>query len=77
MNNSSVQNLDSDDDDKHQDKHQSLLNAEEDDEKLNLDQALAKVGGFGTFQTLTLAGMTLLRNAGMPLVYLYSYLTLA
>ena len=79
MNNSSVQNLDPDESPtKLSRNRQSLLNPESEDggDKLNLDQALVRVGGFGTFQTLLLFGMAFWKDAGMPLVYMYAYFTL-
>lgn len=48
-----------------------------DDQKMNLEMALGKVGGFGLFQYLSLCGLGLTRNSGSPVFYLIAYLTLA
>ena len=45
--------------------------------QFNLDMALAKVGGFGRYQTLITLGISLLRNSGSVLVYILAYLVLA
>ena len=38
--------------------------------------ALAKVGGFGRYQTLTTLGISLLRCSGSILSYMFAYLVL-
>ena len=45
-------------------------------EKMNLDMALTRVGGFGFFQGLIVLGMSLMRFGGGNLLYLYAYLTM-
>jgi|Transcript_37603 hypothetical protein len=55
----------------------SLLGDERDAKKLNLDMALQRVGGFGMFQFLALLSLSLWRNAGNFLVYIFAYLNLA
>ena len=45
-------------------------------EKLNLEMALTRVGGFGLFQTLVTIAMGLLRNSGMPLIYMFAFIVL-
>ena len=43
---------------------------------MNLDMALAKVGGFGRFQTLATIGLSFLRTSGSVLIYTGAYLVL-
>ena len=45
-------------------------------EKLNLEMALERVGGFGLFQALVTLFITLLRNAGIPLIYMFAFLVM-
>jgi len=45
--------------------------------KLNLDMALARVGGFGLYQTIVTIATALLRNSGCSLWYLFTYFVLA
>ena len=48
----------------------------EETEKLNLELALTRVGGFGLFQTLVTIGMGFLRNSGVPVIYMFAFLVL-
>lgn len=45
-------------------------------EKMNMDMALSRIGGFGLFQGLLTLGMSLMKVGGSPLLYLFPYITL-
>ena len=44
--------------------------------KMNLDMAFAKIGGFGNFQIIITISMCILRNSGSLLFYMFAYLVL-
>ena len=48
----------------------------EETEKLNLEMALERVGGFGLFQTLVTIAMGFFRNSGVPLIFMFAFLVL-
>ena len=60
-----------------QERRQEPLLDADGNEKMNLDMALQRVGGFGLFQTMVTIGLAMLRNAGSPLMALFPLLTLA
>ena len=51
-----------------------MLQVDEGGDKLNLEMALEKVGGFGLFQVLVTLFISLLRNSGIPLIYMFAFL---